>query len=269
MSKDESNSPDYMQYFKNKEEHDKIIHFVVDNKQQENTLKLLKILPLTSNSKLVFTDETRGVIELKDYTLHFAVIPNGDFVYYTKNKKTGRNANYSRAVLDRVIFQYLQKWGAITSGESYLEFLTNRLIETISIENSTIQFDLDYLTLDIGLSMNLEFDVLEGAATIECFLKESWDNDPQKEIDEPVEVGSLYFKIYNSSEYSQYYLWHAADASSGDDHVLMSNFIDEYEKEIQWGIKFLTLGRIQIDKEYRRAGLGKQALSELKNSAPF
>lgn len=209
----------------------------------------MKILPLTKSTKLIFTEETCGVFEMKDYELYFGVIPNGDFVYYTKNKKTGRNANYTRVMLDRVIFQHLQKWGAITKQLSYVELMTNRILEAVSIKNQTTSFDLDYLTLDIGLSRNLEFDVLEGAATIECFFEESSDNNLQIEKDEPVKVGTIYFKIYNSNKYSKYDLWDAADASSGDDHVLMSNFIEEYEKEIQSGIKFLTLDRIQIDKE--------------------
>lgn len=102
--------------------------------------------------------------------------------------------------------------------------------------------------------MNIDFPILEGSATIEYI----------DELIEHLKVGNISFKIYNSYHLSLNGLRYSADSVSADDIFLMDSFIDEYEDELDFGLKFLTLDRIKIEPEYRNNGLGSQAILELK-----
>ncbi|MFJ1245031.1 hypothetical protein, partial [Bacillus amyloliquefaciens] len=66
-----------------------------------------------SKLSIQYTQEATGVIYTDLYEIYFAVIPTGDLVYYTINKKTNRKGNYHRLMKLESIYNHLIKLGVL------------------------------------------------------------------------------------------------------------------------------------------------------------
>lgn len=126
----------------------------------------------------------------------------------------------------------------------------------MNITNSDLSFEEDVwssISIDSSTNVDKEFNIINGRSNI-LLRKE------QQEIT----IGYIRFNIFNSYLLSNYELLDAADALSGDEHWLMSTFLELFEDEFEISFPiFLMLNTITIQPEYRNRGYGKKAIKEL------
>lgn len=241
----------YLTFFKNGEEFYNAFRFPEFTSKQMLVKKFISVA--IQHHSITFASDFTGIIDSPKYHIYFAILPTGDFVYYTINKKSNIKGNYSRIATIQTVYERLIKLGGITSNLSVEEIIASdqELLEWSKINCMDLQEGSIELTLD--MSMNVDFLFMDGIASIEY-------------IDEQFEcykVGNIWFKIFNSHHLNLNELRYAADSISDDVHVLMENFLDEYGDEVEFGLKFLTLDCIKVERNYRNKGIGRQAIKEL------
>ncbi|WP_421662697.1 GNAT family N-acetyltransferase [Lysinibacillus telephonicus] len=255
----------YLPYFKRREDLEKALFFEVSTFDQKKTFKFIKsAVERHSKLSIQYTQEATGVIYTDLYEIYFAVIPTGDLVYYTINKKTNRKGNYHRLMKLESIYNHLIKLGVLEESIQFEVILHDAIfregmIELFSIkQQSNIESKLDeddwsYISINSSLTVNKEFFVIDGSGEIVLNTEE-----------EMIDVGYFDFRIFNSNLMNKNQLWDAADAASGDEEWLMSIFLELFEEEIEeCSPKFLMLNTISIKPTYRNKGYGKTAVKEL------
>lgn len=251
----------YLPYFKRREDLEKALIFkasAFDQKKNKSAVER------QSKLSIQYSQEATGVIYTNLYEVYFAILPTGDFVYYTVNKKTNRKGNYCRVMKLESIYNHLIKLGVLDKSIHFGAILSDvifrdNMIEPFSMEqppNKGFIFEEDdwsFISIDSSMAVDKEFFVINGSSGIIINTEESEEN-----------IGYIHFKIYNSNLLNKNQLWEAADASSGDEEWIMSTFAELFEEELQeWSPKFLMLNTISIKPYHRNKGYGKAAIKEL------
>lgn len=255
----------YLPYFKRREDLKKALIFKASAFDQKKNFAFIRsAVERHSNFSIQCSREATGVIYTNLYEIYFAILPTGDFVYYTVNKKTNRKGNYYRVMKLESIYNHLIKLGVIDKSIQFGVILSDAIfrddmIEPFSMEqppNKGLTFEEDdwsYISIDSSMAVDKEFFVINGNSGIIINTEESEEN-----------IGYIHFKIYNSNLLNKNQLWEAADASSGDEEWIMFTFPELFEEELQeWSPKFLMLNTISIKPHYRNKGYGKAAIKEL------
>ncbi|GLC89799.1 hypothetical protein [Lysinibacillus piscis] len=85
----------YLPYFKKIEDLKKALLFEASALNQKKNFAFIKCATdKYSEASTQYTKEATGIISTNMYEIHFAVLPTGDLVYYTVNKKTKKKGNY-------------------------------------------------------------------------------------------------------------------------------------------------------------------------------
>ncbi len=115
---------------------------------------------------------------------------------------------------------------------------------------------LSWISLDYHLSVNDEFDYIDGSSAI------ALETDDGDELITK-KIGYIHFHIYNTNCFVDWVDFiDAADSISGDELFLIENFIES--GIINFGIeKVLCLDTIKIEQEYRSNGYGSLAIKDL------
>lgn len=250
----------YLPYFNRKEDLEKAFIFKASIFDQKKNFAFIKsAVERHSRFSIQCNQEATGVIYTDKYEIYFAILPTGDFVYYTINNKTNRKGNYCRVMKLESIYNHLIKLGVLDENISFEAILSDNVIELFSMEqplNSGLTFEEDdwsNISLDSSMVVDQEFFVINGGAEIILNTEET-----EKRI------GYIYFRIYNSNLLNKNQLLDAADAASGDEVWLMSIFTKLFKEEIEgWNPKILMLNTISIKPNYRNKGYGKAAIKEL------
>lgn len=261
----------YLPYFKSIEEVEKALFFRESTFDQTKTFTFVKnAVEKYSKFAMDSTQEETGVINTHLYEINFAVLPTGDFVYYTVNKKTHKKGNYHRIMKLESIYKHLIKLGILDENISFEEVLSDAIFESNLIEpfvneiqtNTKKEIDDEdnswsSVSIDSSMDFDKEFYVINGSGSVILTTVE-------EEKEEEKKIGYIRFRIFNSILLNKRELWDAADAASGDEEWLMSIFLELFEEEFEeWSPKFLMLNTISIEKIYRSKGYGKAAIKEL------
>lgn len=71
-----------------------------------------------NNESLNFISDFMGTIDLPKYQINFAILPTGDFVYFTINNKSKIKRNYYRITKMYTLHERLVKLGLIPADKN-------------------------------------------------------------------------------------------------------------------------------------------------------